>query len=297
MKALPPGFAARLGAEATTLATCWRLVRRDGVTLGFTDHDRPIDLDGLVCAPGSGLSASETAVEAGFAVGGGEVAGALSAEAITEADLAAGLYDGATVETVLVDWEAPAHRLQLATATIGEVTRADGAFRAELRSPAHAFGQTLGRRYDHLCDAELGDGRCRVNLGAPGRRAGGTVAAMSDPHRLTVSGLAGLPAGSLARGRLSFVDGTLAGRTVAIRRHETVGGEARLDLFDPLPLAVAPGTAVTATVGCDKRFATCAGVFANAENFRGFPHVPGTDFLVANPARREPARAGRRVKA
>ena len=28
---------------------------------------------------------------------------------------------------------------------------------------------------------------------------------------------------------------------------------------------------------CDKRFATCKAKFANALNFRGFPHLPGND--------------------
>lgn len=35
---------------------------------------------------------------------------------------------------------------------------------------------------------------------------------------------------------------------------------------------------------CDQRFETCRDVFANAENFRGFPHLPGNDFVLAGPA-------------
>ncbi len=35
---------------------------------------------------------------------------------------------------------------------------------------------------------------------------------------------------------------------------------------------------------CDKSFATCRDVFANAENFRGFPHMPGPDFVLTGPA-------------
>lgn len=35
---------------------------------------------------------------------------------------------------------------------------------------------------------------------------------------------------------------------------------------------------------CDKRFATCRDVFANAVNFRGFPFMPGNDVLIASPA-------------
>ena len=34
---------------------------------------------------------------------------------------------------------------------------------------------------------------------------------------------------------------------------------------------------------CDKRWATCAGTFANGDNFQGFPDIPGDDFLLAAP--------------
>ena len=46
---------------------------------------------------------------------------------------------------------------------------------------------------------------------------------------------------------------------------------------------IATGDAFTVTAGCDKRFATCRARFANAENFRGFPHIPGNDFVIALP--------------
>lgn len=34
------------------------------------------------------------------------------------------------------------------------------------------------------------------------------------------------------------------------------------------------------TAGCDKSFATCRSKFGNGINFRGFPHLPGNDFIV-----------------
>ena len=37
----------------------------------------------------------------------------------------------------------------------------------------------------------------------------------------------------------------------------------------------------TVTAGCDKRFETCRDRFANSINFRGFPHIPGNDFVIS----------------
>jgi hypothetical protein len=98
MRAIPDSLAARLGG-ATTLCHCWRLVLRDGSRLGFTDHDRDITFDGLTHLAASGLDASEVETALGFSGVGGEVAGALMAAALTEADLVGGRYDGATLET------------------------------------------------------------------------------------------------------------------------------------------------------------------------------------------------------
>ena len=42
-------------------------------------------------------------------------------------------------------------------------------------------------------------------------------------------------------------------------------------------LAAAAGDTFSVVAGCDKKFATCKAKFANALNFRGFPHLPGND--------------------
>ncbi|WP_143535737.1 baseplate hub domain-containing protein, partial [Roseisalinus antarcticus] len=46
MKSLSPALQAHLDEGTTTLAWCWRITRADGVTFGFTDHDRTLSFDG-----------------------------------------------------------------------------------------------------------------------------------------------------------------------------------------------------------------------------------------------------------
>ncbi|WP_147027552.1 baseplate hub domain-containing protein, partial [Methylobacterium oxalidis] len=75
MRDLSPALAARLASGATTLCQCWSLARRDGLVLGFTDHDRDLAFGGLTYAARSGLAAAEASRELGFAVSGGDVAG------------------------------------------------------------------------------------------------------------------------------------------------------------------------------------------------------------------------------
>ena len=286
MKQLSAAMAARLAATATTLATCFRLVRRDGIVMGFTDHDRPITLAGLVYEAASGLTTSETVADASLAVGGLEVSGALSSDAITEADIEAGLYDGARVEVHVVDWTDPdAASLHVSTGVIGEIVRADDGFRAEVRSLAAPLAEPTGRLYQHRCDADLGDARCGVALDAAAWRGTGTVTAATDRRRLVVTGLDGFADGWFDGGRLAFGSGANVGRAVEVKAHgHAADGTIVLDLWRPMAGAVAAGDGFVVTAGCDKRFETCRGRFANTVNFRGFPHIPGSDFLIASPA-------------
>ena len=111
MRTLPAGLAAHLATGTTTLAWCWRLTRRDGVTLGFTDHDVDIAFDGTTFEAAAGFTASEMKAAVGLGVDNLEVESALSSGRLEENDLAAGVYDDALVEIVRVNWQAPDQRV------------------------------------------------------------------------------------------------------------------------------------------------------------------------------------------
>ncbi|MBN9000404.1 MAG: DUF2163 domain-containing protein, partial [Rhizobiales bacterium] len=255
----------------------------DGTVLGFTDHDRDIVFDGVTFEAASGLSASEASASTGFSTGGMEVAGALASEKISEADLAAGRYDHAKIETFVVNWQAPEERLVMRTGHVGEVTREDGGFRAEVRGLAAGLDQPQGRSFRAACDADLGDARCKVNLFDTAFASGAVVTEAEDGRFLILDGLEAYPAGWFERGRVIFASGANAGRTATIRAHRLVGGAAHVQLWTAMTGAVLAGDTLAAVAGCDKRFATCRDKFANTVNFRGFPHMPGNDFALGYP--------------
>jgi uncharacterized phage protein (TIGR02218 family) len=282
VKKIPDALAAHLSGDATTLCRCWRVTRRDGLVLGFTEHDRDLTFAGTVFRAASGFAGTEARAVNGLAAPGAEVTGGFSSAVISEQDLAAGRYDGARVEVFTVNWQAPEEQhLLMKVQEIGEVSRAGGAFAAELRSFAHRLSQEQGRIYGRRCDASLGDGRCRVDLSAAGRRATGLVTAVEGRDRVVVSGLGGFADGHFRLGTLRFDGGVNEGLTVEFDGNVAVSGGMRLTLWLPLESAAAVGDEMTVTVGCDKGFSTCRDRFANAVNFRGFPHMPGSDFAYS----------------
>jgi len=292
VKTLPSGLQAHLDSGATTLCWCWKIVRRDGASLGFTDHDVPVPFGGLTYEAIAGFTASEVQSTLGLAVDNLTVMGALSSEALNENDLAAGLYDNAAIEIWRVNWSSPAQRVLMRKGSLGEVRRGKTGFTAEVRGLAHLLGQPVGRAYGHGCDADLGDGRCKLVLAD--YTAAGTIASVLDARRFAVSGLGAFAGGWFTDGKLAFTGGANQGRAMEVKRHAVSGANVTVELWQAMSEPVAAGDAFAISAGCDKQFATCKARFANQANFRGFPYMPGNDTVLSYPASSTPLDGGSR---
>jgi len=283
VRSIPPALQAKLNSGVTTLARCWIVTRRDGVTMGFTDHDSDLTVAGTLCHAGTGLTASEATARLGLQVDGSEIAGALSDDSLAETDLAAGHYDAANIEVHLVDWGDPSLSVLLAKGVLGEVRREGKAFSAEFRSLAHRLNEESGRLYTATCSADLGDVRCAIDLTNPAFRGSGTVAAPAGASAFHASGLGAFADGWFTGGKLAFTGGANAGFAVEVKTHRVALDGVLIELWQRPGEPLAPGDVFTVTAGCDKRFSTCRDRFANAVNFRGFPHIPGNDFVISYP--------------
>jgi len=291
MRIVSASLGAKLDAHASTFCNCWRLTRRDGVVQGFTDHDTDIAFAGATFRAGAALTPTQIESGVGFAPGTGEVAGAFLGDGVTEDDLANGVYDGASVEIWLVDWSAPDDRLLLDIATIGEVKRGEFAFSAELRSGAHYFDQQRGRVYQRNCQADFGDARCGIALDALGLSSTGhIVSATRDTMSATLS--APFEAGFFTNGVLTFTSGANSGARFAIKTHRQDSAQAQIALWSAPAQDPVAGDTFSIVAGCDKSPDACQNKFANIVNFRGFPHMPGNDRVIAYPSPLAPTMDG-----
>lgn len=265
-----------LDRDLVTIALCWRLERRDGVTLGFTTHDRDLAIGGLVYRAAPGMVPSAIAVSDGFEADSVDIEGALTSDAISAADLAAGRWDGASVRIFMVDWEAPeGEAFAVARGELGEVSIRSEAFEAELRGPTALLDAPVVEQTSPECRARLGDARCRVDMA--GRTRLTRIAALVSDAVFDVEDAAG--GAAYAGGDLRWIGGANSG----LRSELLQSADARLTLREPPPLAPAVGDLVEISEGCDKMLATCAARFGNAVNFRGEPHLPGLDLLTRYP--------------
>lgn len=284
MLTLPDALQTRLDSGVTTLAWCWRVTRRDGQVFGFTEHDGDLVVDGLTCRAASGFAPGERDGRADLGADQASVFGALSDEAITDADLANGLWDGARVDLIRADWRDPSVFAQVWTGEIGETRRGETAFEAELRGLSARLERVTGRIYSRLCDAEIGDARCGVDLDSPAFRGAGSVASVSGADIFVSDGLDGFDAGLFSGGLLTWTSGGNAGAVCEVAAHCASDGVVTIRLTKAPAEPVEAGDAFTVTAGCNKRHATCRDRFSNIVNFRGHPFLPGNDVLIAGPA-------------
>lgn len=265
-----------------TLARAWAITRRDGLVLGFTDHDRELEFSDIRFRPDTGLAAKAVVQGAGLSVDNTEAVGLLSDDAITEVDLMAGRWDAAEVRLWEVDWHAVSARRLVFRGHLGEVSRNGGAFRAELRGLSEPLNSPQGRVFHPRCAADLGGKGCGMDLTRVGYFAEGALVSQDEGVRFQLSGIDGHEPRWFERGRLVVLSGEAEGLSGTIKNDKALAGRKRdVELWAGLGIQPKPGDRVRLTAGCDKSAATCRMKFNNFLNFRGFPHLPSEDWLLA----------------
>ncbi len=280
---------AHLRGGHTTVCRAWTVVRKDGLVLGFTDHDRDLVVDGVACRADTGMTARALQQTTGLSVDNSEAFGALSDAAITEADVLAGRFDGAEVRAFLVNWTAPGDWLLQFCGSFGEITRSGGSFRAELRGLSEVLNRPQGFAFQPRCSAVLGDVRCRFATSTPGYHAEGAVEGSEDDQIFQLAGFTAFDDRWFEHGRFEMLTGMAAGLVGVIKSDRRSATGRRIELWQGVGAAVAAGDQYRIIAGCDKAARTCRAKFANYLNFRGFPHIPGDDWLTSYPT---PDRAG-----
>ncbi|HVM38091.1 MAG TPA: DUF2163 domain-containing protein [Sphingomicrobium sp.] len=260
--------------ELTAIALCWRIERRDGAGIALTSHDAPVLRDGVRHDPAPGVTPAAVSRGLGLEPHSGELAGALSSDALSAEDLTIGRWNKAAVRLAAVDWaDSAAEEIVLLRGELGEVTIEGESFAAELQGAAARLNAPVCPATSPECRAEFGDKKCRVDL------AGRTIVASvveADNGELRLDRAIG---DAFLLGRLRYLRGANCGVATTIL---AVDGE-RVRVRDLPRAPVGIGCRVELREGCDKRFETCVGRFGNAANFRGEPHLPGSDLLTRYP--------------
>ena len=257
--------------ELDSVATFWRVYRRDGVALGFTSHDRDLAFAGIRHRAAPGMVPAAIRMTSEISDDSAEVEGALSHDAISEADLAAGLFDEARIVIGAVDWETLENEI-LYTGQIGRIEDDRRGFSAQLRSSKHVLDHDLVPRTSPTCRANFCGRGC--GLSAPHFTSrSGIISVDEAGNRIEIEATTGP---DFIDGQVRLLDGPQTGLVFGILD----AAQSWLALDRPIAAGTSPGTAIELREGCDHTLTTCANRFGNAHNFRGEPFLPGNDLLA-----------------
>ncbi|MCX7863501.1 MAG: DUF2163 domain-containing protein [Novosphingobium sp.] len=261
--------------ELETVATFWRVLRKDGIALGFTSHDRDLWFDGLLHSASPGMVPSAIRRSADFEPDSAEVEGALTHESISASDISEGRFDDAQVQIGLVDWESGERQI-LYRGKIGSIIEEAGWFTAELVSRKAELMLDPIPRTSPTCRAQFCGPGCTLSA-APFTHDAIVVTIDREANSIVLAG--GPDPSLLVGGWVRWLDGPHAGMTMGVMAANASG----LILDSPLDSDVTAGLAVIAREGCDHTLETCSSRFGNAINFQGEPFLPGNDLLSRYP--------------
>lgn len=279
MKTMSAGLEAHYGQQSASIATCWLVSRQDGFVLSLTDHIDDLTIGGVTYEASSGYTTSAMQATDKLSVDNLEIDGYLDSSSITREDLLAGRWDFAGIQIFEVNYtDLSQGILKLRRGWIGEVSTEEGRFVAELRGLTQAVQQNICDTVQPSCGADLGDSRCKINLGTfTDGTAALTVTSRTSNQVFGASALT--PAtGWFNGGLLTWATGNNAGLKMEVRSFVSGGA---ITLVLPMVFNVQVGDTGTITAGCDKSVQTCFSKFNNVVNFRGFPHVPGNNRLLS----------------
>jgi len=279
---VPTAMQNALDSGFTTFCTLIKLTRTDGFEFLFTDHDKNIVFETKTYKSKSGFDSSAVQSTSGLSVDNLDFNAIIDDDDITTIDLKSGLFNGAAVEVLLVDFTnlVTGNKVIQKIGTLGDVTvRDNGSYYTEVRGLSNRLQNRIGFVYTPLCNArQLGDSRCNFNLS--GSSFVTSVLAVTN-NRVFTHNTSTQATGYFNHGIIEWLGGSANnGYKMEVKSYTFSAGVGTFTLQLPMPKNIVVGNSFRAIRGCDRRFDTCKNVFNNVNNFRGYPHLPGLDEML-----------------
>lgn len=274
---------ARLDSGVTNLHFFCKITRRDGVVIGFTEYDHDLTYLGILYRATDGIARTAMQAKADLSIPNNEVTAPLYAGGLTALDIRAGRYDYARVQVFLAFPDdvnfATYGIIRLRSGFLGEIKIEEGIWRAEIRGLAYALQQSFIEVYTPTCQADFGDERCKFDLTTVTDT--GHVTDLIDETKEFIIELDSTNAG----GKYEFGLINWTGGMNENMNQEILTWSGGTDPVGTIKLWIRTGYNVqigdtfSIQAGCAKTVDACV-AYNNILNYRGFPYVPGLNFLL-----------------
>lgn len=282
LRTIPIAVQAKLDDGLSTFACCWKLTRKDGTIMRFTNFHDDLIVSGETYKANTAIVPSTLKQTNSVSIDNLTISGILRSVDITVQDILAERYDFAQVEFFLVDYKnLAAGPFARCAGSFGEIQAKNLGFETELRLLVQKLTQKVVEVTSRDCRVmEFGDSRCGFNAASVTWTS--TVSNATVPTRSVFRGtgtnITGKSTGYFANGKLVWTSGNNIGLKCDVKFSTTGTGE--IELQKSLRYDIQVGDQFTITAGCDRRFETCRDKFNNVANYQGEPHIRGTDYMV-----------------
>lgn len=268
--------------DVTSLAMCFDIERRDGTVLGFTNHDKPIEYDGVTYDPFSSAAMFNLEQLMTTEADNMEMSIAFDDKYITKEEIQRGEYDHAFMRIFFINHQDPDQGiLKLTSGYLGTAEIKEYGAKAEMMSLANALQTEIGCKYSYKCRATWADEECGFN--EDDFKVTGTVDTASDKKTFTD------PDRDEAEnyfkyGVVKFTSGDNEGWTREVKAFK----DGQFDLLFAFPFDIAEDDEYEALPGCSNYPEDCKNKFGenNIANYRGEPFLPGRDEVGKYPDRK-----------
>lgn len=269
---------AAISARVTTLCRLWRVTRKDGQVLRFTDAVRPvsaqIDPDGTVQTYRSDISFTASSIFMSKSLANQQSVNMqflLDDAGFSETDLRTRKYDDAIGEVFVCDFEHPEYGVMaMFKGVFGQVTLSNQKVGTVDVVPEDAASNGVGiglERFSQTCRASLFDSRCKL-VATDFKKAFTVTSANSG---IVVSADLTEANGHWALGFVKWLTGANAGTRSTVTNSDKASTTLFLSAAPSFPIAV--GDTGEVYPGCDKTRTRCK-QFNNLVNMRAEPDVP-----------------------
>lgn len=273
MKNISENLKEHLSKEVTTLAKFILITCKGESVIALTSFDKEFEYDGNIYKPY--LSAGILKDETNFSINTKEnILSVFDSDLITEEQLINGKLDSADIEIFLLNYESPEdEKLILKKGFISKIIHDDNKFIIEISGYSSLLKNKITQNFSPNCRAKLGDSKCKINI-EDFTFAGSVTAVISrsifkDTSRNEAKSY-------FDKGIIKFTSGANNGIIKEVLEY----GDDEIKTLTPFPNDIETGDTYEIIAGCDKNLSTCIAKFNNAVNFRGEPHIPGTDRII-----------------
>lgn len=266
----------------TTLnyTTCTKITRRDAMVEGYTSFHEDLTVDAQLYRSTAAYTPTGATKRSDLRPDTIDIGGIIDGVYLVEQDLLKGLYDGATISVIVVDWSNSTKVSSLLDGFLGAVSIENSQYSIQFNSLEIEYGKQLGRAVGLRCTWDLGDSNCGYSLSSQS----GTVTMVGSPaNRVFADNSRTEADGFYNGGKVTWTSGNNAGCVMDVKVH--TAATDTIELYEPMPYDIVNGNAYTITRGCDKTFETCRDTFSNVvpasgKGFGGFPYIPGFSDIV-----------------